>query len=101
MAGATKNIEESRKMVAIVACPLGKLKSVSRSKLLIGLTLSITGLIIKGNTVPSVVAIVSKQKALFLFFRSKNNPKTRNMKIDSGTLHTFVTESIVELRVWV
>jgi hypothetical protein len=66
--------------------------------LLRGLTLSIKGFIIKGSTVPRVVAIVSKQKDSFLFFKSKNNPKIRNIRIDSGTLHTFVAESIREFK---
>jgi hypothetical protein len=57
------------------------------------------GLIIKGSNVPRVVAIVSKQKLHLSFLMSKNNPKTRSMRIDSGTLHTFVTESIKESKV--
>lgn len=97
--GASKNIEESMKMVAIVECPLGKLKSVSKRRLLTGLILSVTVFIISGKAVPAIAAIVRIQKDCFLFFNNKNIPKTRNTRIDSGMLHTFVTESIRESRV--
>jgi hypothetical protein len=57
------------------------------------------GLIIKGSSVPRVVAIVSIKKEHFSFLINKNNPNTKNMRIDSGTLHTLVIPIIRESRI--
>jgi hypothetical protein len=57
------------------------------------------GLIIKGNSIPRIVAIVSIKKDRLSFLINKNNPKIRKIRIDSGTLHTLVILSIRESRV--
>jgi len=57
------------------------------------------GFIIKGNSVPRVVAVVSIKKEHFSFLINKNNPKTRKIRIDSDTLHTLVISIIRESRV--
>jgi len=97
MSGANSNMAEIMKTVDIVACPLGKLGSVSKIKPPTGLTLAKNIFKKYGSTAPSIVARVKIRKEPFFFFKIRIKEEIKkNIDTPIGS-HIFVTEIIALL----